>query len=185
MLPSGNIAMPRWQVPWQPEPCSDPRTIVLTDSPSMMRGRLVRGLPPTWPAKDPADRVSVGVDFGPLVRQPIAQFDYVATGVAVLSASLSGSIVTYRVAGGVLGQAASIATTITLADGQQITRAAILPIASQGAVVVAEDPTLLVVNGRTLCIGGIPIRLFAAAGQIAVAGQSFAVSGTPIAVGAP
>ena len=163
----------------------DTRIVVLSDYPSMQRGRLVRGLPPTWSAKDPDDVVDLTADFRLLLgRSIILQADVTIDGddaLSVIECRPHEGFVCLCIAGGTDGLTPIVLLTVTLSDGRRLTRAVNLPIISQGLRPVI-DPSALTAGGVPISVGGMTIEairptLGAAGLEISVGGETIDTGG--------
>ena len=135
------------------------RILVLTSQPSMLRGRTIAPATPAWPVADPVDTADYLADFAPILDgREIVQLDYAAVpsgSVVIAASSWSGSVVTLRLKSGV-PPLATVVMTLTLADGEQLTRSVVLPIVSQGAR-PALSPNAITTNGLPILTAGQPL----------------------------
>ncbi len=115
-------------------PPTGDRMIVLTSQPTMLRGRTITSAPASWPAKDPTEFLTYGVDFRPLIQSgaPIAELaPPFAPGVTIGAVSFAGSVVLVEIGGGADGTAVPISLQVRLSTGEVLTRTIVLPIAAQ------------------------------------------------------
>jgi hypothetical protein len=109
------------------------RTIVFDDGPTMLRGLAVTPPIPAWPAKDPTDDLNYAADFSRVIQgtqtiagQPV--LTVLSGTLSILQSDVVGTVVIFRATGGVDGTVIEVAVSVTLSDGQVITRVATLPV---------------------------------------------------------
>ncbi len=145
----------------------DPRTVLLTPAPSLLRGRLVTAAPPVWPAKDPSTTVARAADFSPVLgNRIIASVGTASSGVSIAGATTIDSLVTVLLTGGTDGVPARVEIIANCSDGTSEPAAIILPIVAtltlpEGDVMPTSQTT--VTTGTTPGSLG-PIPILAAAG---------------------
>ena len=151
---------PPWPRTW---PLSDPRIVVLSDQPPMLRGRFVAPPGLTWPTKDPSETIVYGVDFARMLRgQSVIQIDVSQTpanSLVIVQTKVVGTIGMVRLSGGTAGQSAQVSMTATLSDGERIARSISIPIMQLGLSLSDANPADLTLNGQPLLISGAPITL--------------------------
>ena len=138
------------------------RCIVLTDTPSLLRGRLVTPGLPSWPPKDPIERKTYAADFGALLPAGavVAQVDVdiEPSGSLVLwSVQNVGGLVSVDLGGGTAGSSATVTVVVTVATGDRLVRGIVLPIVALGILGTPGD--VLIVNGFPLTFGGVSIAV--------------------------
>lgn len=154
-----------------------PRTVLITDTPSLLRGLQVTAALPAWPAMDPADTRIYAIDYGPVLgAATLTSATARATPpVTPLRCTTSGSVVSVVLSGGVDGTTARVEVTAFLSDGETDTRAVLLPIIAQGTLEgtpVAVSPTTTL-DATPALIASIPV--------IGPAGSAANIQGTVLA----
>jgi hypothetical protein len=125
-----------------------------------------------WPAKDPVDQVIYGADFVSLIPSGAAISTVtvaISTTGAVSAtdpaATISGTVVTIELRGGVDNELALVIFTATLSDGEIIRRSVLLPVflcgplTSGGGGGTPSDDLLLESGGYLLMTDGLRIEL--------------------------
>ena len=113
----------------------DPRTIILSDNPVMLRGRLVSPAVPVWPAKEPSEFLLYEADFGPLAPRGTRITNIKA---AVVAGALTIGALTYRemvaaieLGGGTDQLMATVLLKVLLSTGEVAVRSILLPVVAQ------------------------------------------------------
>jgi hypothetical protein len=92
---------------------------------------------PAWPVKDPADDLNYGLDFTSQMTidndtlSSVTSVSCVPTGLTIAQITPVGSIVTFRVTGGVSGYQYTLTAVIETTGGNTFSRSATLSVSSR------------------------------------------------------
>jgi len=146
-----------------------------------LRSTPIDGSPlPSWPVKDPIERIVYGVDFAALVGPGLSIIHATASPSASIAApatSWTGTVVSVLITGGNDGDVAAVDVSAVFSDDQLLTERLTLPIVARVSPMPPVLPGQLVVDGQPLAINGQPLVFTVSSTALTAGGIPVTIAG--------